>query len=195
MFRRGFSLSVAVLAVSLMLIGSAETSHAGKPTITKPCTQCHKAETGVVRGKKVSHSDKFKTLQIAVGKIVWVMKHNDRTKIIGAKDLGSIKKNKEIAVTFTGEESKETALNISVKQPYTVPQEKLASVEEIMKLVALGPKKGDYLLVDARPMPRYNEGHIPGAVAMPFAAFDRMHSTILPKEEDRLIIFYCGGTT
>lgn len=57
-------------------------------------------------------------------------------------------------------------------------------IEETLK------KNKSFLLVDARPLPRYQEGHVPGAIHMPPATVAANLSK-LPK--DRLIIFYCGG--
>ena len=59
------------------------------------------------------------------------------------------------------------------------------------KLVAQGPEKGKYLLIDARPAPRFMEGAIPTAINIPFVAFDKMVDR-LPKDKSTLIIYYCG---
>ena len=51
------------------------------------------------------------------------------------------------------------------------------------------------MLVDARPYKgKYAKGHIPGAVSMPFSAFDK-NINILPKNKEDLLIFYCQGPT
>jgi rhodanese-related sulfurtransferase len=64
----------------------------------------------------------------------------------------------------------------------------------VEKLVAQGPEKGKYLLVDARPAPKFMEGSIPTAINIPFVAFDKMVDK-LPKDKSTLIIYYCGGVT
>ncbi len=73
-----------------------------------------------------------------------------------------------------------------------VAQEKTATLDEIARLVSLGPDKGNFELVDSRPLFRYNEGHIPGAISIPDTEFDKL-SWKLPKEKDKEIIFYCAG--
>ena len=51
------------------------------------------------------------------------------------------------------------------------------------------------MLVDSRPYKgKYMKGHIPGAVSMPFSAFDKTIN-LLPKKKDDLLIFYCQGPT
>ena len=47
-----------------------------------------------------------------------------------------------------------------------------------------------FLLVDARPLGRYQEGHVPGAIHMPPGA---VAANIDKLPRDRMIIFYCGG--
>jgi rhodanese-related sulfurtransferase len=66
-------------------------------------------------------------------------------------------------------------------------------VEEVAALVAKGPEKGKYVLLDSRPPEMYNQGHIPTALAMPFFAFDKLQETLLPKDKDILQIYYCSG--
>ena len=51
------------------------------------------------------------------------------------------------------------------------------------------------MLVDSRPYKgKYAKGHIPGAVSMPFSAFDK-NIDRLPKNKADLLIYYCEGPT
>jgi rhodanese-related sulfurtransferase len=51
-------------------------------------------------------------------------------------------------------------------------------------------RNNTFLLVDARPLGRYQEGHVPGAIHMhPSMVAENIDK--LPR--DRMIIFYCGG--
>jgi rhodanese-related sulfurtransferase len=60
-----------------------------------------------------------------------------------------------------------------------------------VKSVVDGKKKG--LIVDSRPKrKKYDKGHVPGAISIPFSKFDKMVG-MLPKDKNALIIFYCGG--
>lgn len=192
---RNFLSVLAVLTVFLTLIGTAGLSFAGKPTVGSICTQCHKPEDNVVRGTLVSASEKFKSLNVAVGSIVWVIKYEEDLKLTGVDKVKDIPKGKEIAVAFTGDEKSPQGISLAVKPPAKVPDEKLVSLEDMTKLVSLGPEKGGYLLYDSRPALRYFEGHIPFAISLPQPAFDKLHAAVLPKNKDQLIIFYCGGVT
>jgi len=183
-------------ALAFVLIASAGSSFAEKPTVLKPCVQCHQAEKDLVRGTLVSVTEKFRTINVQVGqKLVWIITYGDDLKITGADKLSAIPRDKEIGVRFTGDEKKPYAVSLTVKPPARVAPEKLVSLEEMTNLVAEGPEKGNYLLVDSRPKPRYLEGHIPGAVSQPNDKFDELKDTVLPAAKDKLIIYYCGGVT
>ena len=186
---------VLLAMITVMVMGTYEASHAGKPTIAAPCKQCHQPADDMVRGTMVAVSDKFKTIQVAAGKVVWVIKYGDDLKLQGVTKLADIPKEKEIGVRFTGDEKSPYALSLSVKPAAKVPPEKRISLEEMSKLVALGPEKGNFLLFDSRPAPKCIEGQIPYTISLPFDKFDALKDKLLPKEKDKLLIFYCGGIT
>ncbi len=196
MVSRRLSALIAVVVLSMVLITSAGPSFAEKPTVLKPCVQCHQPEKDVVRGTLVSVTEKFKTINVQVGqKLVWIIAYGDDLKISGADKLSTIPRDKEIGVRFTGDEKKPYAVSLTVKPPAKVAPEKLVSLEDMVKFAAEGPEKGNYLLVDSRPKARYLEGHIPGAVSQPNDKFDELKDAVLPSEKDKLVIFYCGGVT
>lgn len=57
------------------------------------------------------------------------------------------------------------------------------------------PMPGNVLLIDARPyQTKYIQGHIPGAVSIPFSEFDKK-ITLLPEDKTALLIYYCEGET
>jgi hypothetical protein len=192
---RKLSVLIAVLAVFGTVIGTSGLSYAERPTVAPACKQCHPAQDKVVRGSFVSVTEKFKTLQVAVGSLVWVVKYGDDLKIKGASGLAAIPKDKEVAVTYTGEEKTPYAVGLSVKPPAQIPVEKQVRIDEMQRLIEMGPEKGNFILFDSRPVPRFNEGHVPHAVSFPQPDFDKLRDKLLPKEKDKLLIFYCGGVT
>ena len=49
------------------------------------------------------------------------------------------------------------------------------------------------LILDARPKkPKFDKGHIPSAISLPFSKFDELNGK-LPRDKDTPLIFYCGG--
>ena len=58
---------------------------------------------------------------------------------------------------------------------------------------AVSEGKVEGYLIDSRPaVKKFNKGHIPGAVNIPFSQFDKM-TNLLPQDKSALIIFYCEG--
>jgi len=195
------SVIAAVATGALVLVLNAGPARAGKPNIMESCKICHQAAEGVVRGKLVSVSGEFKSLNITVGALVWIVKYADNLnvkegeKISGADALKAIPRDREIAVTFTGDEKAPVAVQVAVKQPYKVAAEKIVKLETMQELITQGPEAGKFLLCDSRPVPVYAEGFIPGAVSLPFASFKEKAAAVLPSDKGALVIFYCGGET
>ena len=179
-----------VLALALTVTGAWAAD--GKPTIIKPCLQCHKDEPGILRGKMGSVSNKAETIKIQVGPATWVVPFDAETELVGGKSLDAIGKGKEIAIHYEDDDGELYATKIYVKPPATVPEEKLIKLDELSALVEKGPEAGQFTLVDARPGPRYHEAHLPGSISIYDAQFDK-NLAKLPKDKDRLLIFYCGG--
>lgn len=196
MGKRLLLIAIAVLvAGGLFLSYSTSMSQTQKPKIAPLCKQCHKPDEKILRGTLASVSGKAETLQIQIGPAVWLVKYDENTKLIGWKPpIHKIPKEKEIAVAYEEKDGSIYALSISVKPPAKVPEEKKIKTEELAKLIEMGHEKGRYVIVDSRPAPRYHEGHIPGAISIYDAEFDK-HIDKLPKEKDTLLIFYCGGVT
>jgi hypothetical protein len=189
-------------AAALALVLGTGTAHAGqRPNIMEACKVCHTAAEGVVRGKLVSVAPAQKSLTVTVGPLVWIVKYGEDLKVKEGAKLGgpevlrSIPRDREIAVTFTGPESRAVATQVAVKQPYKVAPEKLAAVEQVKALVAKGAGPGKALLVDSRPPPLYADGHLPGAVSLPYAAFKERAGAILPADKGAAVVFYCAGET
>jgi hypothetical protein len=189
--------AAGALAIALAA-GSAE---AAKPNIMESCKICHQAADGVIRGKLVSASKEFKSLNVSVGPLVWIVKFGDDLpvkmgdKTGGTADLAALPREREIAVTFSGGESAPVAVSVAVKMPYKVPEAQVIPLEKMRELVAQGPAAGNYVLVDSRPGPVYAEGFIPGAVSLPYAVFKEKAAAVLPADKGTLLIFYCGGET
>jgi len=182
---------------------AAPAASPAKPTIAKICTNCHKAEPGVVQGYFDNVAFKAKTIQVKIDDAIVLLKFDeDEIKVInGEKKTGDgeflkdnkVKKGHEIKVEYIEKDGVKTAVKLIEKPPVKVSAEMLINTADIQKLVALGPEKGKYFLFDSRPLPRFQEGYIPTAVNLPFPAFDKLAEKMLPKDKNALIIFYCAG--
>ncbi len=185
-----FIVSLVVASGLLIFTSSNVMAQAQKPKILKPCSQCHAPDDKLLRGTLGGISQKAETFSINAGAI-WTVKFDDKTKLVGwAPPVGKLPKEKELAVTYVDRAGEIYAESISVKQPAQIPADKVASTD----FVADHVEKGDALIVDSRPAVRFYEGAIPGAINIFDADFDK-HIDKLPKDKNRMIIFYCAGPT
>ncbi len=172
-----------------------------KSTIAKICSNCHQPQEGSLRGNFDSVAYKTQSIQIKIDEATEILKFDKATlKVVNVKGenteepLRDIKKGKEVRVEYTEKDGKKFATAVIAKPAIKVAPEKLLSTADVEKLVAQGPEKGKYVLIDARPAPRFMEGAIPTAINIPFPAFEKMVDK-LPKDKNALIVYYCAGMT
>ncbi len=159
------------------------------------CLKCHAdydKKPGLLAGKLYDVSIKANTIQLQIDKDMEVIHFDDSTTLKNAPSFKEIPKQESIRITYAKKDGKNLATLVEVKKGLEVPKEQLANADEVAKLVALGPEKGKYVLLDSRPENMYNEGHIPTAVSMPFFAFDKLAEKLL-KDKEALQIYYCAG--
>jgi len=172
-----------------------------KPTIAKICSNCHQPQEGSLRGNFDSVAYKTQSIQIKIDEATEILRFDKATlKVVNVKGenteepLRDIKKGKEVRIEYTEKDGKKFATLVSAKPAIKVAPEKQMTTADVEKLVAQGPEKGKYLLIDARPAPRFMEGAIPTAINIPFPAFEKMVDK-LPKDKNALIVYYCAGFT
>ena len=181
-------------AVLLMVPGTVMAENA-KPKVLKPCMQCHAdtADNGI-RGKLGSVSMKAETIKVDTGGASWLVSFDDDTDLTGAEAFNKIAAGKEVLITFYEEDGTLYAESIDVKPPAKLDPAMLIKVDELAPLIEQGPEKGNFTIVDARPGKLFIEGHIPGALSIYDAQFEK-NLEKLPKNKDNLLVFYCGGPT
>jgi len=159
------------------------------------CLKCHSdydKKPNFLAGKLHDVSVKANTIQLQVDKDMEVIHFDDSTEVKNAPAVKDIPKQESVRISYIKKDGKNLAKLIEVKKGIDVPKEQLADADEVAKLVALGPEKGKYILLDSRPENMYNEGHIPTAVSMPFFAFDKLAEKLF-KDKDVVQIYYCAG--
>lgn len=163
-----------------------------KPIIAKGCSLpgCHTAKAGELWGNVKTVSGKAEMIQIDTGTL-WTVKFDENTKLKNwNQPINKLPKEKEIAITYVEKNGELYATLINVKPPVAVDPAKVIKVSEMKKIY--DEKKG--LIIDCRPAGRYNEGHIPGAINIWFAEFDK-YIDKLPQDKNQLIVYYCQGPT
>lgn len=182
---------------------AAPAAPQAKPTMAKICSNCHQPEAASLRGNFDGVAYKTQSIQIKIDEATEILQFDKNTlKVANVKPdpanpsepLREIKKGKEVRVEYTEKDGKKFATLVVAKPPIKVAPEKLMSTAEVEKLVNLGPEKGKYLLIDARPAPKFMEGAIPTAINIPFPVFDKMAGK-LPADKGALVVYYCAGMT
>jgi len=147
----------------------------------------------VVKGQVLGKSNKAKTISIKDGDATVMIKFDDNTK-----GLEHATKGHAAIVRYEMLGEDKVATEIKPKLAKLPDGVKEMSVEELAALVAKGPAKGNYFLVDSRPGKRFDAGHIPTAVSIPVKKLEETGSANLPgdaKIKNTLLVFYCGGPT
>lgn len=181
---------------------AAEPGKVVTPTDAKICQTCHKPEAGNLRGNWEGVAMKSSSIQLKIDNHSEVIKFdkanvqvlNTTEKSDVEKQLRSIKKGHEVRIEFTEKDGAKYAKVVASKPPIKLTEQEKIGLPEVEKLVAIGPEKGNYILIDSRPGLRFKEGAIPTAISLPFPEFDKLVDR-LPADKNRLTIFYCSGVT
>ncbi len=194
------NLSALLLAAAGSALGAADAP--AKPAAAKICTLCHTTDANHLRGYFDTLVTLNNSLQLRLDDRTEVLRFDKATlKVISPEPaanaeaaLKAIAKGHEVRVEYTEKDGVKTATLVAVKPPVKLAAHETIALEELQKLVAMGPEKGKYFLFDSRPTPRFLEGAIPTAVNLPFPAFDK-NVDKLPADKAALVIFYCSGKT
>lgn len=196
-------LSACVTLLGASVVCAAPQDAPKKANVAKICLNCHKPEPNAFLGYFDNVAFKSKTIQMKVDEATELFKFDeDEIKVVNtAGKVGDgeflkgnkVKKGHEIRVEYIEKDGVRTAVKLIEKPPVKLPQEMIISTAEMAKLIAQGPEKAKFSLFDSRPAPRFQEAAIPYAINLPFPAFDKMASKVLPADKNQLIIFYCGG--
>ncbi|WP_136795972.1 rhodanese-like domain-containing protein [Desulfosediminicola ganghwensis] len=194
-YRGFFQAALGSLAATCLLLPTAGFAQDAKPKVLKPCMQCHKGDSAdTIRGKLGSVSMKAETLKVSTGKSTWLVSFDEDTALKGAEAINKIGKDKEVKVKFEEDAGVLYATSVSVKQPAKLAEKDIIRLEALAPLVAKGPEVGNFTIVDARPGKLFVTGHIPGALSIYDAQFEK-NIAKLPKNKENLLVFYCGGPT
>jgi rhodanese-related sulfurtransferase len=84
-----------------------------------------------------------------------------------------------------GQKSNPQSLNLETSSP-----EKMTQIE----LSRLIQSSGDFLLIDVRTEGEYKQGHLPGAIVIPYNEFDTRYTEILDYRNKKVVLYcHVGG--
>lgn len=197
-------LAAALAALSTGALAQATAPAAApapKPTQPAVCNNCHKPAPNTVSGYFDNVAFKSQSIQLDLAGTKEIVRFDPKAlKVTDAGDpkkpeaLREIKKGHEARVEFAMKDGEKWATSISFKGPIKTPPEKLVGYDAVAKLVAQGPDKANYTLIDSRPLLRFQEGTIPTAINLPYPAWSKFVN-LLPQDKSRLTIFFCQGVT
>ena len=187
----------SLTGLALLFLGGHDAMGASAPKaiVFKKCLKCHqeyKEMKNVVAGDFYSRSRKAKSISVKVGKKIVLVKYDKNTTVKNVPSIKKLKKPVPVLVHYEKVGADLVATSIVAKPKFKVPEKQLMDTAELARLVAQGPAKAGYTLVDSRPGIRYKEGHIPTAISIPFPKMNELRGK-LPKDKESLLIFYCGG--
>lgn len=140
-------------------------------------------------GKIESISQNAKVIQYLNPKTkeVTVLRFTDSTKLIDAETFKDLTVNTKFKATVDANNVASKIKRILVKLPpdQVIDTDTLADLLDEGKPVFIG---------DARPVSKYNAGHIPTSKPTPSNQL-KVNLNWLPKDKDTLLVFYCGGVT
>ena len=199
-------LGMWLVAATLCVLPGQVFAVPAKPAMCAVCMNCHKTELkGAFLGYLDGISFKAQMLQVKLDNSVETLNFDEDTIQVvneehksGDGELlrdNAIKKGHEVRVEYSEKDGVKTVVKLTAKPPVELAKSMLITTPGLEKLVQAGPVKGTYFLFDSRPASRFQEGAIPGAVNLPFTAFDQMAGKLLPKDKSAQLIFYCSGVT
>lgn len=186
-------------------VASAQTPAApakAKPLQPGMCAACHDLKDNQMGGYLESTAFKSQSMQLDVGgPSPQILRFDPKAiKVVddGADKPGDhlreVKKRHEAQVTFAVKDGVKVVSEIRFKGPVKIDPANLIDYAGVARLVAEGPGKTPFTLIDSRPLVRFQEGAIPGAIHLPFIGFDKFRDR-LPADKNQLVVFYCGGIT
>jgi rhodanese-related sulfurtransferase len=190
---------LALLTAGTLALAQAQAP-AAKPTIPQVCTNCHQAKPGNVQGYFENVAFKSKSIQLKIDAATEIVRFDEGTlKVVTTEKTGKadmlrdIPKGREARIEYAEKDGVKTATLISFKGVAKMPPEKELKYEQVLALVEQG-KASNTVLIDSRPLPRFQEGTIPGAINLPYPAWDKFVDR-LPKDKNQAIVFFCQGPT
>jgi hypothetical protein len=181
-------LLLAALMVAMLSFGCAQEM---SPSKQDASAKSQSQKQTVYKGPIVGKSNKAKTISIAVGKgakaKTIMVRFDDQTK-----GLEFAKKGEAAILTWEQRGADKFATVVKPKLAKLPEGVTEVTVDEMFKLVS---SKTVMTLVDARPKSRFDQAHLPGAISIPVPTLKEQKASVLPKDKNQLVVFYCGGYT
>ena len=181
----------AVLILALVMSGCAPQQGASTASQEAKPAVAEKKDPFVLQGPIEGRSNKAKTISITVGQgdaaKTMMVRFDDDTEGLEFAQKGE-------AAIIRWEQRGDDKFATEIKPKLAKLPEGVTEIktEELYKMLQ---DHVPMVLADARPVMRYDQGHLPGAVSIPVPMLKEQKAAVLPKDKNALIVFYCGGYT
>jgi rhodanese-related sulfurtransferase len=186
-------------AFALASAGAIAQAPAQKPTQPAVCNNCHKPAPNQVSGYFENVAFKSQSIQLGIDANKEIVRFDEKTlKVFDAgepkkpEQMRDIKKGHEARIAYVEKDGQKWATEIRFKGPVKVAKEDLVNYAYVRKLVDQGT--GNVMLIDSRPLPRFQQGTIPGSVNIPYPSWDKVVNR-LPADKATQLVFFCQGVT
>jgi rhodanese-related sulfurtransferase len=191
-----------VTAVLAALAAGPVAAQAPAPKATSPkiCMNCHQPMAGSIRGYFDNVAFKSNSIQLAIDDAKEIVRFDPKTvKVIDGgtpkapEYLYEARKGHETRIAFVEKDGQKWATEVILKGPVKVAKEDLVNYEFVRKQVE--KPDANVVLIDSRPLPRFQQGTIPGAINIPYPAWDKVAAKLLPADKSKQLVFFCQGVT
>ncbi|ADW17422.1 Rhodanese domain protein [Desulfobulbus propionicus DSM 2032] len=174
----------------MLLAGGCANKEQGEQSVsvTDKVTSSSSTTTNY-KGKVASFSKRAQAIFLTVGSGANAqtvrVKFDDATKGVDEIAEGHF-------VTIDYELRDGEAYATSVQQNKATLPEGVTNIDtdELLRLIR---ERASFVLVDPRPMDRYKQSHLPGAVSISIDLSEQQQTELLPQDKNTLLVFYDGG--
>jgi rhodanese-related sulfurtransferase len=191
-----------VTAVLAALAAGPVAAQAPAPKATSPkvCMNCHQPMAGSIRGYFDNVAFKSTSIQLAIDDAKEIVRFDPKTLKVTdgdvnkpAEALREARKGHETRIAYVEKDGQKWATEVILKGPVKVAKEDLVDFAFIRRQVE--KPDANVVLIDSRPLPRFQQGTIPGAINIPYPAWDKVAAKLLPADKSKQLVFFCQGVT
>jgi len=191
-----------VTAVLAALAAGPVAAQAPAPKATSPkmCLNCHQPKAGSILGYFDNVAFKSTSIQLAIDDAKEIVRFDPKTLKVTDADvkkpaeaLRETRKGHETRIAYVEKDGQKWATEVILKGPVKVAKEDLVDFAFIRKQVE--KPDANVVLIDSRPLPRFQQGTIPGAINIPYTAWDKVAAKLLPADKSKQLVFFCQGVT
>jgi len=158
------------------------------------CAKCHTSKNGTIFGMVAPGSQTDSSFSVRVNTTTYNVKLDNQSKLAKFISPKQLRDDKAVQVTPRSQSGNTiTAASVSYKgNIHFMKPEMVIEIDDLGNLLKQDPKEANYVLFDVRGYGDYIDGHLPGAVSLPYYRMIQFKDR-LPKDKDTLIVTYCNS--